>query len=1266
MHMQSRPIRVLLIDDDENDCIVVRDLLSDLSSTEFILKRVSDYGAALDAILSGECDVCLLDHRVKERNGLELMQEAVSRGAMTPIVFLTGQGDSDPDLEAMSRGAAYCLPKGELSATLLERSIRHAMERQRKKEAPTKAKRVIQALSECNHSVIHIEDEAELLRAICRIVVDVGGYRMAWVGYAEDDRDQTVTPVAQYGYDEDYLETVQVTWKDTERGRGPIGTCIRTGTPSIIRSVGTQAEFAPWKAEASKRGYASVIGLPLLLHERRLGALAIYSSQPDAFDAEEVEFLVKLSSNLSYGIGVLRLRKAQKQAEESLKEAYFDLETRVEERTAELAKVNAGLRREVEERKRTEAALKEGEQKFRAIFEQTFQLMALLTIEGRVIESNRNSLQFSGIQESDVTGKPFWETPWWTHSTELQETLRGAVKKAAAGGFARFEATHFSADGSLHCMDFSLKPMMDEAGSVAFLIAEARDINERKRTEEALRESEAKYRLISENTGDIIWQFDLQTDQFVYVSPSVHRLVGFTPEEIVGQNMEAVLTPASMQYVRKRLPEVITALNAGDESVRVTTHKLDQLRRDGSVVPIEVVTALLQDAAGRVDRIIGVSRDITERKHAEDVLKESQRQLADIIDFLPDATFVIDGEGKVIAWNRAMEEMTGARAAAMLGKGGYEYALPFYGERRPILIDLVFGPIEAVEAKYSILEKKGSMLAAETYIADLRGWEAYLFCTASALYDSRGNIIGAIESIRNITERKLMEKAVVEAEAKYRDIFEKSVTGIYQITMGGRFLSLNMSIAQILGYDSPEDLLNTLSDAWQLYVHPERRSELLRSIEEQGSAREFEVEYFRKDKSVVWVSLNVRPVRNSTGQIAYMEGTASDITDRKLLKARLDQAQKMEAIGTLAGGIAHDFNNILQPMIGYTEIVLDKLSPSHPLRDDLEQVLNSSLRAKELVRQILAVSRFTPEQERIPIDISSIIKEALKFLRSSLPTSIEIRQDIQTGIALADPTQIHQVLMNLCTNAAHAMDNKGILEIRLSHVDLSKRALTAQSIVDLEPGPYLELCVSDTGDGMDRATLERIFDPYYTTKEVGKGSGLGLAVVRGIVKHHEGTITVRSEPGRGATFSVFIPRADVQSETTMKVNEPLPSGSERILLVDDEPAVVDMGARLLAHIGYKVNSQTDSVNALEVFRSSPDEFDLVITDYTMPKLTGMDFAKEVRRMRPDMPIMLCTGFSEEITPDSVKELGMELLMKPYGLSQISEAVRKILDVRKVG
>jgi PAS domain S-box-containing protein len=651
------------------------------------------------------------------------------------------------------------------------------------------------------------------------------------------------------------------------------------------------------------------------------------------------------------------------------------------------------------------------------------------------------------------------------------------------------------------------------------------------------------------------------------------------------------------------------------------------------------------------------------RKQAEDELKESQQLFIDIIDFLPDATCVIDREGKVIAWNRAIEEMTGISAAAMLGKGGYEYALPFYGERRPTLIDLVLDPGGEVETRYSTLERKGGILAGQFFIQSLKGCPTYLFATASALYDPRGNVVGAIESIRDITGQKLMEEAIGRAEEKYRDMVENSVTGIYQATLEGRFLSLNASIAHMLGYDSPEELLNTLSDARQLYVHPERRFELLRMIEEHGSVRDFEADFFRKDKSVVWASLNLRTVRSSTGEIAYLEGTASDITDRKLLRAQLDQAQKMEAIGTLAGGIAHDFNNILTPIIGYTELSLNTVPEDGRLSHNMTQVLLSANRARDLVRQILTFSRKT-SQEQKPVQVSLIVKEVLKLLRSSLPSTIDIRQSLHPDAVhstmMADPTQIHQVLMNLCTNAAHAMRaTGGKLTIILENVEIGPRA--GRRTPDMGPGPYLRLSVADTGHGMDDTVKQRIFDPYFTTKGPNEGTGLGLAVVYGIVKNLSGTIAVSSKPGEGATFDVYFPRTKTIPAPSTDLPELLPTGHGLVLVVDDEKFIVDMVKEMLETLGYEAVPRYSSPDALEAFRARPKSFDLVITDMTMPHMTGIDLARQILMIRPDTPIILCTGFSETLDENKIKPLGIkELLMKPVSMHDLAAAVSKIM------
>ena len=667
---------------------------------------------------------------------------------------------------------------------------------------------------------------------------------------------------------------------------------------------------------------------------------------------------------------------------------------------------------------------------------------------------------------------------------------------------------------------------------------------------------------------------------------------------------------------------------------------------------------LLEKVAGDIEFALDNLDREFRRKQAEEALRKSEQQFRTLVKNAPEAIF-IQVAGRFAYLNDAAIRLYGAASEKeLLGHAIVERIHPDNRAKileRIRLINEEGKPASLMEQKHVNLD--GTTVYVEAHSVPIR-------------YQ---NSKGALVFVRDITERKKAEKALRESEERYSRLFEDASLGIFRSNPEGKLINVNPAYARMFGFDSPEEAESQINDVADLYVNLSRRKEIVCMILDGKGPINAENQYKRKDGSIFTGNIHAWAVRDTDGKLLYYEGFVDDISERKRaeeekekLEAQLRQSQKVEAIGMLAGGIAHDFNNILQPIIGYTEMELLELPPSSPMRESLEQVLNASLRAKELVKQILVVSRSTEEEQRIPIDISSIIKEALKLLRSSLPTSIEVRQNIRKGLALADPTQIHQVLMNLCTNASHAMDGKGILEVRLSPVDLSESDLADQYIFDLKPGPYLRLKVSDTGCGMGAKTTERIFDPYFTTKEVGKGTGLGLAVVNGIVRRHEGAIAVRSEPGKGSTFSIFIPRLDAQPEATMQADGPLQRGSERILLVDDEPAVMEMGTSILKRLGYKVTSQTDSVKALEVFRSSPDEFDLVITDYTMPKLTGLDFAREVLRTRPDIPLLLCTGFSEKITPDSLKELGMGLLMKPYNMRQISKAVRKILDAQKGG
>jgi CheY-like chemotaxis protein len=371
----------------------------------------------------------------------------------------------------------------------------------------------------------------------------------------------------------------------------------------------------------------------------------------------------------------------------------------------------------------------------------------------------------------------------------------------------------------------------------------------------------------------------------------------------------------------------------------------------------------------------------------------------------------------------------------------------------------------------------------------------------------------------------------------------------------------------------------------------------------------------------------------------------------------------MESIGTLAGGIAHDFNNALTPIMLQTELAKLTIPADNPVQKGLDQIMKAGHRAKDLVGQILAFSR-QAAQQRVSMDLTPMIKESLKLLRSSIPTTIEIRQDIEGAPCpvWADPTQMQQIIMNLCTNASHAMqETGGVLAVDLKTVALGTEA--AKAYPNIGPGRYAMLTVSDTGVGIEPELMEKIFDPFFTTKPVNEGTGMGLSVVHGIVRSHEGAITVRSEPGKGATFSVLLPRLAREAKVeTAASDRSVPTGSERILLVDDEEAMVKAAEQMLKKLGYHVESTTQAVEALAAFREQPDRYDLVITDMTMPDMTGENLSEALMRVRPDIPVIICTGFSHQM--DEEKALGMGIrafVMKPLEFKGLAETIRTVLD-----
>ena len=489
----------------------------------------------------------------------------------------------------------------------------------------------------------------------------------------------------------------------------------------------------------------------------------------------------------------------------------------------------------------------------------------------------------------------------------------------------------------------------------------------------------------------------------------------------------------------------------------------------------------------------------------------------------------------------------------------------------------------------------------------------------------------------------------------------------FWIRADGSFAYVNEAACTSMGY-SEEELLklsvfdldpNFSREGWAPHWEEikTRGSFTLESQHRPKNGKPFPVE----------LTINYLEFRGEEYQCTF----AQDISERKqaererervILETQLRRAQRLETIGTLAGGVAHDFNNILTPILGYADMTMNRLDARNPMRSDIEQISKAAIRARDLVRQILAFSR-QGEQERRLIQLHIVFEEALKLIRASVPATIEIRESLKRncGTVLCDPSQMHQVLMNLCTNAFHAMEeNGGILNVVLDSVDLDAEFSSLH--LNLNEGRYLRLSVSDTGCGMDGATIERIFEPFYTTKPAGKGTGLGLSVAHGIVMAHGGSITVNSELGRGTTFLVYLPSAVEESEDGVASRAEIPGGTERILLVDDERDICAMAQEMLERLGYSVTSTTKSQEALDIFRARPEQFDLLITDQTMPHMTGDRLAAEILKVRPGTPIVMITGFSERITDKNYRRYGIrEFVMKPLLARDLSAAIRRALD-----
>ncbi|MGB5750729.1 MAG: PAS domain S-box protein [Desulfobacterales bacterium] len=800
-----------------------------------------------------------------------------------------------------------------------------------------------------------------------------------------------------------------------------------------------------------------------------------------------------------------------------------------------------------------------------------------------------------------------------------------------------------------------------------------------------------KYRSIIERIEDGYYEVDL-AGNFTFFNESMLKILGYSRDELTGMNNRRYMDEKNSKKVFNAFNRVYKTR----ESYKAFDWEL--IRKDGSRCYVETSVVIIEDSKGQPIGFQGIARDITERKRAEQRLADEsnfQRVLGEIAnEFINIPSATID-EGI----NRAL------KTAGQFARADRSYVIRFDFEAGTIrnthewcrtdiepqidnlqdvpiemfswVIDKLINlqvvniphvaelPPEAKEAKDEFEAEGIQSVLLVPLISEARcfgtvGFDFVKqaeFCTESKIRLLK--MSGA--TLSNALARKRAEEALRQSKERYKTLTNNLHVGIYRNTPGsqGKFIEANPAIVEMFGYQSRDKFIAV--NVANLYQNPEDRNKFTEEISKYGSVNKYEVKLKKIDGTPFVGSVSAVSVKDANGKIKYYDGIIENTTGKRELELQLQQAQKMEAIGTLAGGIAHDFNNILSAIIGYTELSLNDIEKESTLYQNLQEVFRAGGRAKDLVKQILTFSRQTA-QELKPVQVKLICKEAIKFLRASLPTTIEINQEIENdSLVMADPTQIHQVLMNLCTNAGHAMGEKGgVLEVKIADVQLEADFMAQHK--ELKPGPYLELSVSDTGYGIPAHLLDRIFDPFFTTKEKSEGTGMGLSVVHGIVGSYGGKIIVTSEPGKGTTFKIYLPTVERDEAPQPIAEESIAGGTERILFVDDEPALVKIGKQMLESLGYKVTGRTSSVEALELFKAKADSFDLVITDMTMPNMTGDELARELIHIKPEIPVILCTGYSARINQQQAAAMGIRAFVsKPVPRMDIAKTIRNIID-----
>jgi len=1275
-HAAARPAReplhVLFVEDRPSD---VELSLLELRSAGFdVTSDTVDTRAEFETKLrAGKYDVVLSDYRLQGWVGMDALDLMRSSGRNIPFILVTGSLGDEAAVDCVKRGAADYVIKDHLSR--LPIAIRQALEQRRLRHSEAVAVSALESSEERYRDLVENSSDAILLmsggkwtfanRAAARLFGATGPEDLIGrplldsvepsVRREVHQRLEHSTATGEVNLPiERRLVRLDGSLLDVDVLAIPMTDGLMVGAQVIMRDITSRKRmeealkereerfrqitenireaFYMVKADLSELLYVSPAYEGIAGRSRE----EVYRDLRVFFAAVHPDDLAQVQADLA------QVRRGAEIESREFRLLRPDGEVRwvlgrtvpVRNASGEVYRL-AGVALDITERKLAEEELKESEERFRGVYENTTIGLYRTTPSGRIVMANPALLRMLGFATFDELARRNLEESGYEPNYPRAEFRRRIEGEGVVAGL---ESAWTKADGTTVWVRESARVVRAGDGAVLFYDGTVEDITERRRAELDLTLKNVVLTTQQETSLDGILVVD-EHGQIMSFNQRFVDLWGIPPEVAALKSdrraMETVLD-------KLRDPAAFVARVEWLYQHREEKSEEEVALKDGRT--FDRYSAPMLGPEGDYYGRVWYFRDITARARAEQELRASEARLQSLFGGIDDALFVHDADGRIIDCNEAACRRLGYSREELLAMrtsdvDAPEFALGF-GERTSQ--QLLRGRF-ACEGLHVAKDGRRIPVDINSSLIDYSGSPAILAV------------------MRDISERRRAEEALRRSEAEHRGLVEHAPLGIFRSTADGRILTANQALVAMLGYGSTDEVLALNLDR-DVYTNREERERLLARAHgtDQGTA---ETQWKRKDASLLAVRLHVRRVSDPASGVERFEGLVEDVTEQRNLENQFRQAQRLEAVGRLAGGVAHDFNNVLTAITGYSELLLEDMGPDDAKRSDVLEIKSAAQRAAALTRQLLAFSRKQVLQTRV-LDLNEVVQTLEKMLHRLIGEDVKLELALAPALRAvrADPGQIEQVILNLAVNARDAMPRGGRLTIETADVDLDEAY--AREHAGAAPGPYVMLAVSDTGIGMDAETRSHIFEPFFTTKEQGKGTGLGLATVYGIVKQSGGYVWVYSEPGRGATFKIYLPRVEAPADAVAAVTPepPVAGGRETVLLAEDDPSVRAIVADVLTQKGYRVLRANDGQAALEMARAQAGAIHLLVTDIVMPGMTGRELAEALRAERPGVRVLYMSGYTDDaVVRHGVLEEGVPYLQKPFAPRTLASKVREVLD-----